>query len=347
MRFNMYIFTFFFFVYIEFILNKLKQLRYLDIMVRKDVSIILVSYKTKDLTRNCIKSIVEKTKNISYDIFVVDNNSQDGTCEMLKEEFPFVKLIENSQNIGFGAANNLAIKESDAEYVFLLNTDTLLVNNAVKILHDFLENNRQVGVCGANLYDENMNHIHSYGVFLTLKRQMLKTFFMFRIFFPNEMKLMFDKGYNQQNELKSVDYITGADMMVRKSVLDEAGLFDERFFLYFEENELQYRIRKSGYDIFINPEAQIIHLHGKSPKENERKVYEYRKSQYLFLRLCYGNRKNIFWIKSLMLFNFGMNIFKYPKCIAGLFKYILNDCKRTHGLISYYRWFDYFGQLGS
>ena len=125
-------------------------------MVRKDVSIILVSYKTKDLTRNCIKSIVEKTKNISYDIFVVDNNSQDGTCEMLKEEFPFVKLIENSQNIGFGAANNLAIKESDAEYVFLLNTDTLLVNNAVKILHDFLENNRQVGVCGANLYDENI-----------------------------------------------------------------------------------------------------------------------------------------------------------------------------------------------
>ena len=118
------------------------------------------------------------------------------------------------------------------------------MNNAIKILFDFLENNEKIGACGANLYDENMEHVHSYGVFPTVKRQILKTF-MLRWFFPAELKQMKDKGLNSENLLKPVDYITGADVMIRKSVLDEVGIFDERFFMYFEENELQFRIRKA------------------------------------------------------------------------------------------------------
>ena len=293
-------------------------------MEKKEVSIILVNYKTKDLTRNCINSIVEKTQNLAYDIYVVDNNSQDGTCEMIKSEFPWIKLIENPKNSGFGSANNLAIRQSDAKYVFLLNTDTILVNNAIKILHDFLESNPRVGACGANLYDENMEHVHSYGVFPTVKRQILKTF-MLRWFFPKELKAMKDKGLNAENELKAVDYITGADLMIKKSVLDEVGIFDERFFMYFEENELQFRIRKAGYEIFINPEAKIIHLHDKSPKKREKMYYEYKKSQYLFFRLCYANEKNIFGLKILMILTFLPKIFTHRESISNLIKYIIND----------------------
>ena len=293
-------------------------------MEKKEVSIILVNYKTKDLTRNCINSIVEKTQNLAYDIYVVDNNSQDGTCEMIKSEFPWVKLIENPKNSGFGSANNLAIRQSDAKYVFLLNTDTILVNNAIKILHDFLESNPRTGACGANLYDENMEHVHSYGVFPTVKRQILKTF-MLRWFFPKELKAMKDKGLNAENELKAVDYITGADLMIKKSVLDEVGIFDEQFFMYFEENELQFRIRKAGYEIFINPEAKIIHLHDKSPKKREKMYYEYKKSQYLFFRLCYANEKNIFGLKILMILTFLPKIFTHRESISNLIKYIIND----------------------
>ena len=293
-------------------------------MEKKEVSIILVNYKTKDLTRNCINSIVEKTQNLAYDIYVVDNNSQDGTCEMIKSEFPWVKLIENPKNSGFGSANNLAIRQSDAKYVFLLNTDTILVNNAIKILHDFLESTPQAGACGANLYDENMEHVHSYGVFPTVKRQILKTF-MLRWFFPKELKAMKDKGLNAENELKAVDYITGADLMIKKSVLDEVGIFDERFFMYFEENELQFRIRKAGYEIFINPEAKIIHLHDKSPKKREKMYYEYKKSQYLFFRLCYANEKNIFGLKILIILTFLPKIFTHRESISNLIKYIIND----------------------
>ena len=104
-----------------------------------DVSIILVNYNTKELTGDCIKSVYELTRDISYDIFVVDNASSDGSVQMIKEEFPAVKLIESPENLGFGRANNLAIKQSEAKYCFLLNTDTVLVNNAVKILFDFME----------------------------------------------------------------------------------------------------------------------------------------------------------------------------------------------------------------
>lgn len=293
-------------------------------MEKKDVSIILVNYKTKDLTRNCINSIVEKTQNLSYNIYVVDNDSQDGTCEMIKSEFPWVKLIENPENSGFGSANNLAIRQSDSKYVFLLNTDTLLVNNAIKILFEFLEKNPNIGACGANLYDENMEHVHSYGVFPTVKRQILKTFLL-RWFFPDEMKKMKDKGLNKENELKSVDYITGADVMIRKSVLDEVGIFDERFFMYFEENELQFRIRKAGNEIYINPEAQIIHLHDKSPKKRERMYYEYKKSQYLFFRLCYANEQNAFWIKTLMILTFLPKVFTHRESISKLIKFIIKD----------------------
>ena len=295
-----------------------------ETMEKKDVSIILVNYKTKDLTRNCINSIVEKTQNLSYEIFVVDNDSQDGTCEMIKTEFPWVKLIENPKNSGFGAANNLAIRQSSSKYVFLLNTDTILVNNAIKILCDFMDSNITVGACGANLYDENMEHVHSYGVFPTVKRQFLKTF-MLRWFFPKELRAMKDKGLNEKNSLKSVDYITGADVMIKKSVLDEVGIFNERFFMYFEENELQFRIRKAGYEIFINPEAKIIHLHDKSPKKREKMYYEYKKSQYLFFRLCYANKKNVFWIKMLMILKFLPKIVTHRESISKLIKFVIND----------------------
>ena len=108
--------------------------------MQTDVSVILVSYNTETLTKDCLNSLYEKTQGINFDVWVVDNNSKDNTCEMIKKEFPQVNLIENKKNKGFGAANNQAIKESKAKYVFLLNTDTVLINNAIKILYGISKN---------------------------------------------------------------------------------------------------------------------------------------------------------------------------------------------------------------
>lgn len=292
--------------------------------MQKDVSIILVNYKTKDLTCQCLKSVYEKTKGLNFDIIVVDNASYDGIEEIIKTDFPDVKFIQNDENNGFGAGNNTALRVADSKYVFLLNTDTILINNAVKILFDFMETNPDTGACGGNLYDEEKNNIHSYGNISDLTDLFLKTFFL-RYFFPKRHKKMKDYGTNKEREQKSVDFITGADLMIRKEALDKAGLFDERFFMYAEEAELQYRIKKAGYDIFIVPEAEIIHLHNKSPKKRERMYFEFLKSKYLFFRLCYGTKENHWFIKALFYLGCFSKIFSHKQPVCDLFKYINND----------------------
>jgi len=214
-----------------------------------DVSIILVSYNTKDLTRDCIKSIYEKTQNVAYDVFVVDNASSDGSAQMIKEEFPDVKLIESPENLGFGRANNLAIKQSEAKYCFLLNTDTVLVNNAVKILFDFMENpdNSDVGGCGGQLYNVDMSLQDSIGEFDTLDKlrkkalglNFNKLLYRYKHIFKTQVlkhkeTLKEDKSYALSDDYNP-DFIIGADLMLRKSSLSKVGAFNERFFMFGEK----------------------------------------------------------------------------------------------------------------
>lgn len=288
-----------------------------------DVSVIIVSYNTKDLTRNCLNSLYEKTHDVKFDVFVVDNDSQDGSCEMIKKEFPQVQLIENNENLGFGKANNLAIKKSNAEYVFLLNTDTTFINNAIKIMRDFLNdpNHKDIGACGGNLYDiENKNAL-SYGYLPSIKTKFIKTF-QLKWFFPSENKKISDRGFNESNELKQVDYITGADLMMRKSVLDEVGIFDEDFFLYYEETELQYRINKAGYKVFILPDAKINHLEGKSSSNRKNRRKAFLESEYLFYKKCYGITK-FSPVKLIFFVSSFLRLFSQPKIILNLYKFIL------------------------
>jgi GT2 family glycosyltransferase len=256
-----------------------------------DVSIILVSYNTKDLTRNCLNSIYEKVNDLNFDVWVVDNNSQDGSAGMIKEEFPQVKLIENKENLGFGRANNIAIKASNAKYCFLLNTDTVLVNNAVKILFDFMENNVNAGACGGSLFDENMQYATSFG--LSYNREtLLIRHTPVKFIFPKKNKKI--KNYVksiERTKTQEISYISGADLMLRKSILEKTGLFNERFFLYYEETELQHRIKKAGYDIYYVSDAKIIHFEGKSSASSPKAALYSLKSQELYYELCYGK----FW----------------------------------------------------
>lgn len=256
------------------------------------VSIVLVSFNTKDLTRNCLKSVYEKTDGLDFDIFVVDNASTDGSAEMIKEEFPHVKLIESKENLGFGNANNLAISQSVAKYIFLLNTDTILINNAVKILFDFMEKpeNKNVGACGGQLFDENMKNNLSYNNFPTLPRLIQRAL---GLNFKDHINKLIEKNLSF-NKNKKVEAISGADLMLRKSVLDEIGYFDKRFFLYFEEIELLNRMKKKGFVNMFLPEAKIIHFEGATCKkafndqlEKEKLI---KKSELLFFKIAYGKQ---------------------------------------------------------
>lgn len=253
------------------------------------VSIIIVSYNTKELTGNCLDSIYKKTEDINYEIIVVDNASIDGSQDMIKQEFKEVILIESNENLGFGKANNLGIERAKGKYVFLLNSDTILLNNAVKIFYDFMEKNAKIGVCGGNLYNEDMTEQASYGNFPKLSQQLLSTFLMYKIF-PKIYKKYFALSDGIVEKEKSVDFICGADMFISKKVLDEVGYFDKDFFMYYEETELCYRIRKVKYDIKIIPDAKIIHLCGKSMGDDisDKKFLMVEESKYKYFKKNYG-----------------------------------------------------------
>lgn len=226
-----------------------------------DVSIIIVSYNTKKLIENCIQSIYDKTTGIDFEIIVVDNASRDGSQEIIKTKFKNIKLIELNENIGFGCANNEGIKVALGKNIFFLNPDTILLNNSIKILSEFLDQNSGIGACGGNLYTKDLKPNFSFMPFFPtllpelnlLSGNLIYTFFVGKNY-----------QFNYTGKPFKVAYITGADMMITRKCLSVTGLFDTDFFMYYEETELSLRIKKSGYKIYSVPDAKIIHFEGGS-----------------------------------------------------------------------------------
>lgn len=253
------------------------------------VSIIIVNYNTSDLLKACLESIYNKTKDIAFEIIVVDNASVDDSEEMIKKHFEDVIFIQSGDNIGFGKANNLGVKYSTGKFVFFLNSDTLLVNNAIKILSDYLIQNPKVAICGANLYDINSNPAMSFSQTVPGLLSEIDYFFG-RIFVKLYYRGNIDFNYTN-SPLIINGFISGADMLVRKDVLDQVGLFDPDFFMYFEETELTWRIRKAGYLVVSVPEAKIIHLEGASETIKENSIRRSNKSKYLYYEKI--NKKNL------------------------------------------------------
>ena len=256
-----------------------------------DISIIMVNYKTLNFLCNAIDSIIEKTRGVIYEIIVVDNNSNENIKDTLKKRYEDkIIYISLPENIGFGRANNKGIEIAKGRNIFLLNPDTILLNNAIKILNDYLDSDKKTGVCGGNLFNEKMEPTLSFSVFLPSLIWEIDIFFRGVI-----SKLLHGKSikFNFTDKPKRVAYIAGADMMIKKTVLDKTGIFDPDFFMYYEETELTYRIKKAGYNIVNVPAAQIQHLEGKSFSTNEEKLkyslegrnLYYKKTQNKFKQL--------------------------------------------------------------
>jgi len=272
-----------------------------------DVSIIIVNYNTKDLLKQCIESVFAETRDIEYEIIIVDNASSDGSQQIIKDAFPTVTLVESPENLGFGRANNLGFEYAKGRHLFLLNSDTVLLNNAVKILSDYLDNNPEVGVCGGNLYAEK-------GVpTLSFRRRISSIFTELDAFFRGKLSRMLYKEnieFNHTGKPLKVGYITGADMMLRASVFDAVGKFDPDFFMYSEDVELTYRIRKSGLFVFSIPDAQIIHLTGRSSQIDAKKIKVMMNSSNLYLEKTQGRFQGKI-VRMLIYLNIYSNIFLY------------------------------------
>lgn len=250
-----------------------------------DVSVIIVNYNVKQLIVNCIDSIFKQTVGIDFEIIIVDNASTDGSKELFEQRNEIV-YIYNTVNQGFGKANNIGIQRAKGRNIFLLNPDTLLVSNAIKILSDFLDANQDIGACGGNLYNEYMQPVHSYRMRLPSILWELNG-----LSYNLLDKLCWGKNYqfNHTGKPKEVAYITGADLMIRRSVLDHTGVFSSHFFMYYEETELSFRIKKCGYHIFSVPDAKILHLEEQSfskPEINERKIQFRIEGRITYYLLC-------------------------------------------------------------
>lgn len=220
-----------------------------------DVSIIIVNYNTKHLLEDCLSSLYALTQSIDFEVIVVDNASSDDSETYITRKFPQVKWINSGGNIGFGRANNLGAKYADGKYLLLLNSDTLLLNNAIKAFYDYAETHseEQIGALGGWLVDSNHNSNSSYGYFPSPCAEIQYLL----------QNCILKKKLHHEIEM-NVDYIIGADMFVLKKVFEELGGFDSNFFMYYEETDLQYRMAQNGYVRRIIVTPHIVHLEGGS-----------------------------------------------------------------------------------
>ena len=234
-----------------------------------DVSIIIVNYKTVHLILSCLKSIETHTQDILYEIIVVDNNSEDNFQTIIQSRFPKVKCLSLKENLGFGKANNEGYKIAKGRNIFYLNPDTILLNNAIKILSDYLDANKNVGACGGNLYDELLKPALSFRrIFPSLFWEFNELFWLI----PEKLLYHSNRIFNNGNRPIRVSYITGADLMTRRVIIDNLKGFSPEFFMYYEETDLCKRIWDNGWEIHSIPMAKIQHLEGKSFKNKDREI---------------------------------------------------------------------------
>ncbi|MBU1026165.1 MAG: glycosyltransferase family 2 protein [Candidatus Margulisbacteria bacterium] len=267
-----------------------------------DLSIVIVSWNVSDLLKECLASIYANQESLNLEVFVVDNNSQDNTCSMVKKEFPQVQLIENKENLGFTRANNQAIRKASSKYIFVLNPDTIVQPQALSNIVKFMEEHPDCGALGPKLLNPDGTLQLSCRSFPTLKTQLYTTLFLDNLFPKSKLFGKHLMSYWPHNEIKEIDQPMGAAILLRKETLDQVGLFDENIFVFYDEVDLCYRIKKAGFKIMFTPAAQITHYGGQSFKQwkglksSLRGGYIWRKSRNYFFKKHYG-----FWTVSLLI----------------------------------------------
>lgn len=244
-----------------------------------DLSVIIVNWNTRDLLLNCIRSVYETVQGIEFEIWVVDNGSTDKSQQAVKAAFPQVHLIENTQNRGFAAANNQALKQMAGRYALLLNSDAALTERAAERLLAFMESTPTAGMaCGQLLNPDGtlQNSIANFPTLLTL----ISNETLLRILFPER----FPSKRRSYTGPIPVESGIGACLMIRKTAMEMVGIFDESFFFFFEETDWAYRMRQANWRIFFVPSARIIHAQGKSAGNSVASRILFYRSRYIYLK---------------------------------------------------------------
>jgi len=252
-----------------------------------NLSICIVSFRARDLLRECLLSIYETVDSLSFEIIIVDNHSEDGTLEMLKNEFHNVRLLVNDHNTGYTRPNNQAIRESRGRYIVLLNPDTLVKPNAIVELFGFLETHPEVGIVGPKVLNRDG----------TLQKQCRRSearpwdsfcyFSGLSRLFPHDRRFAgYLMTYLDENLTHEAEAVSGSCMMIRRQVIEQIGYQDENFFAYQEDTDYCRRARLAGWKVFYDPSAQIVHYGGEGGSNVQpfRSIIEWHRSYYLYYR---------------------------------------------------------------
>ncbi len=251
------------------------------------LSICIVTYQTRSYLQACLHSIYQHPPDGNYEIIVVDNHSDDGTLEMLKDEFPEVGVIENAGNLGFTAPMNQALRKGEGKYLLQLNPDTLVHPQAFNSLIDFMESQPEVGICGPKVLNTDgtlqkpcrRGESRPWAVF---------TYFLglSSIFPKSKLFGEYLMNYMDEDETHEVAGVSGSCMLIRREAINQIGYLDERFFAYQEDADYCFQARRSGWKIYYVPTAQITHYGGQggSRVQPYRSIYEWHRSYWLYYR---------------------------------------------------------------
>ena len=261
------------------------------------VDVVVVSYNTKDLLLECLTSVFESTRSRNVRVVVVDNASQDGSLEAVRGLFPQTKAISNTTNIGFGAACNQAIRITDSPFILLLNSDARLTSQAFNALCDCFEQNARCGAAGCRLIDAEGTEETITRSFLTPLNQALE---LAGIKFGSTLQRSIRPTIEAGRADCSVDWISGACLMLRRVAIEEAGLFDEAFFMYSEDEDLCFRLRKTGWSVCYCGEATAIHHRAGSSRLNkDQALRQFYESQILFLSKHRGRGSTVLFARMM------------------------------------------------
>ena len=264
------------------------------------LSIVIVNYNVEHFLEQCLHSVYTALEGIDGEVWVVDNNSVDGSLAMLERKFPQTKVIANKENVGFARANNQAIRQSEAEYVLLLNPDTIVEPDTFSKCLDFMDRTPDAGGLGVKMLNGNGEFLPESKRGLPVPSVAFYKIFGLSKLFPKSKKFgAYHLTYLSPDEIHSVDVLAGAFMLMRKSVLDKVGLLDEDYFMYGEDIDLSYRITQGGYKNYYFPETRIIHYKGESTKKSSvNYVYVFYNAMRIFANKHFSqkNAKLFNWL---------------------------------------------------
>ena len=261
------------------------------------LSIIIVNYNVRYFLEQCLYSVQLSSKKIKTEVFIVDNNSVDGSVEMIESKFPKYKLIKNKKNVGFSRANNQAIKKAKGKYILLLNPDTLLEEDTLNKCILFMKKEENIGGLGVKMIDGNGNFLpESKRSFPSPIIAFYKIFGLSYVF-PNSKTFgQYHLSYLDKNKIHEVDVLSGAFFLTKKNIIKKVGLLDEKFFMYGEDIDLSYRIKNSGYKNYYFPKTKIIHYKGESTKKGSMNyVYLFYKAMSIFSNKHFKGKNALFF----------------------------------------------------